>query len=108
MIQKFDVVLLEKPDLNGLTLTDVTSLYGMLNAKEAYPLEIGNTSWESTAIGYITPDAAKTLDYDYGQESDFGKFIENILGDMNLEAKDGTYHYGNISVWLGRNFLTEE
>ena len=108
MYQKFDVVLLEKPDLDGLTLTDTVSLYGMLNAEEAYPLEIGNTSAESTAIGYITPDAAETLEYDYGQASDFGKFIDNILGDMNLETEDGAYHYRNISVWLGRNFPTEE
>ena len=101
---KLDAALLEKPDVKGLTRTDTWALYEMLKGEEAYPLEIGNMdAGNSTAMGFITPEAAEKLLYKYRQNSEFGRYISEILGDMALETEDDLYEYDGIAFWLGRN-----
>ncbi len=98
----FEIVLLEKPGSRGLTRSETTDLHDMLSMNEAFPIEIGDINGNSTAMGFITPDAAEKLQYEYGQESDLGQFVASILDDMGKESEDGTYVFKDLRIWLNR------
>lgn len=100
MIIEFDIALLEKPGTEGLTRTNAMDLFDMLKQTEGYPIEIMNPEGESSAMGFITPRAAESLDYDYTEVS---KEIGNILADMNLENDTGVYRIKNLDVYLSRD-----
>ena len=74
----------------------------MLSGLEAYPLEIGDVNGNSTAMGFITPEAAEKLDYEYDQKSELGLFISSILDDMDKESEDGTYVFKDLRIWMSR------
>ena len=79
---KFDIVLLEKPDTDGLNKNEVLIMLDLLNKTEFYPIEFSTTSVNSTAMGFITTDAGNELDYDfYGLKS----FVTKIISDMDNE-----------------------
>ena len=99
MTTKYDVVLIEKPEIEGLTKTNVMDLYNLLDSEDAYPIEIMANEHESSAMGFISTDAAEYLDYDYDNLMDY---IAGILDDMNKENADCTYTFDNIRIWLSR------
>ena len=88
----FDVALIEKEVNSGLTKEDISKLLDMLGEKEVYPIEIYNPSGESSAMGFITSEAAEKTDFDY-ERSGYGisHKIGEILSDMNKESDDGIY-----------------
>ena len=98
----FEIVLLEKPGSRGLTRSETTALHDMLSMNEAFPIEIGDINGNSTAMGFITPDAAEKLQYEYDQDSDLGQFVASILDDMDKESEDGTYVFKDLRIWLNR------
>ena len=97
--QTFEITLIEKPNVDGLTKAEVMEMYDQMNGDEAYPLEI--IGCETSAMGFITPEAAEILDYDY-QESGLNDFVTVILDDMNNESEDGTYEFRGIRIHLSR------
>ena len=97
----YDVVLCEKPFDEGLTLEEIQTMYPMLNNKEAYPIEIEAREHGSSAMGFITPEAADTLDYSY---TELMEYIASILDDMNKENSDCCYTFNNLAIYLSRNF----
>lgn len=97
--QTFGITLVEKPNIDGLTKAEVMEMYDQMNGDEAYPLEISGC--ETSAMGFITPEAAEILDYDY-QESGLNDFVAVILDDMNNESEDGTYEFRGIRIHLSR------
>ena len=103
---KYDVVLIEKENCRGLTKTEATNLYDILSKAEGlpetegYPVEIMGCEVESSAMGFITPQAAEKLLYEYGQDSGFGEFITVLLDDVDVET--GAYEYNGLNIWLGR------
>lgn len=97
--QTFEITLIEKPNVDGLTKAEVMEMYDQMNGDEAYPLEINGS--ESSAMGFITPEAAEILNYDY-QESGLNDFVAVILDDMNNESEDGTYEFRGIRIHLSR------
>lgn len=97
--QTFGITLIEKPNVDGLTKAEVMEMYDQMDGDEAYPLEIGGS--ETSAMGFITPEAAEILDYDY-QESGLNDFVAVILDDMNNESEDGTYEFRGIRIHLSR------
>lgn len=99
----FDIAMIEKPGLEGLTRTEAMYLYDMLSDTEAYRIEIGDINGNSTAMGFMTPAAADILNFEYDQDSELGKFISSILDDMDKESEDGTYDFKGLKVWLNRN-----
>lgn len=99
----FDVVLIEKPGTEGLTKSNVVDLFDMLKETEAYPIEIGDVNGNSSAMGFITPQAAEKLQYEYDQDSELGQFISSILNDMNKEADNGVYKFKDLNIWLNRD-----
>lgn len=95
----FGITLVEKPNVDGLTKAEVMEMYDQMNGDEAYPLEISGC--ETSAMGFITPEAAEILNYDY-QESGLNDFVAVILDDMNNESEDGTYEFRGIRIHLSR------
>lgn len=102
MEKYYDIVLLEKPGNAGLIKTDVIDLMDMLNSLEGFPLEIGDINGNSSAMGFITPQAAEKLSYVYDQESELGQYIASILDDMNKESEDCTYTFNGLRIWMSR------
>lgn len=96
-----DVILVEKPLLEGLTICDITEMYRMLNSVVGYPIELSSKSYESTAMGFITPDAAERLDFDY-EKSGLQDFVGSILEDMNLESPSHLYNFRGLTILLTR------
>ena len=96
----FDIVLLEKPGSEGLTRTEVMDLYDILSDTKAFPVEIGDVNGNSSAMGFITPEAAEKLQYEYGQDSELGRYISAILDDKNLETENGIYLFNGLDIWL--------
>lgn len=100
-MMKYGIVLMEKEFTNGLTKNDVIDLFDMLNDIEAYPIELEARKHECSAMGFITIEAAESLDYDY-EESGLHDFIANILDDMENESDDCEYEFKGIKIWLSR------
>lgn len=98
--RKFGIALKEKPGMDGLTKQDVAELYDMLDGEEAFPLELEPDFVESSAMGFITPEAAEALEYEY--QTGLREFVVNILDDMENESEDGTYEYKGIRIHLSR------
>ena len=101
---KFDVVLIEKPFFDGLSFADVLRLFSLLSIDEngeIYPIEI-QSDCQSSAMGFITSEAADKIDYEYEPDTYFADFIINILNDMDKEYEDCMYEYRGLKIWLGR------
>ena len=99
-LRKFGIVLKKKSFPWGLTKQDVAELYDMLDGEDAFPLELEPDFVESSAMGFITPEAAKALEYEY--QTGLREFVVNILDDMENESEDGTYEYKGIRIHLSR------
>lgn len=100
----FDLVLIEKDFVNGLTFSDIHFLLNKFGSKEnvqLYPFELQATCQECVAMGFITPEAADTLDYDYNA-SGLSDYIDSILNDMQKESQNHVYSFQNLKIWLGR------
>ncbi len=88
----FDIVLCEREIDCGLTKTELDFLMEAVeHDAEMIPFEIPD--YISTAMGFITRDAAERIGYDYGQTSRLAFYIQIILDDMNLESETQTYHW---------------
>ena len=98
----FEIALIEKPGIEGLTRSEVMDLMDMLSRPEGLPIDICDTNGNSSAMGFITPQAAEELEWEYDQNSDLGSFISDILDDMDKESEDGTYVYNDLRIWLNR------
>lgn len=95
----YDVVLIEKPDIEGLTKKEIIGMLSYLKGDYAYPLEIEATMVESIAMGFITPSAANELNYIYDELS---IFVANILNDMNNETSNGVYDFKDLKIKISR------
>ena len=95
----FDIVLIKKEGTDGLTRNEIIDLFDMSSNLEVYPIEI--EGWNSVTMGFITPESAELLDYDY-KESGLNDFIADILDDINNETEDCCYEFKGIKIWLSR------
>ena len=97
----YEVVLKEKPLDEGLTRSEVMDLFDILSGVNGIPMEIqGNNS---TAMGFIIPEEAERMDYDF---SELENVVRSILNDMENENESCTYQcpnkYGTTTIWLSR------
>ena len=104
---KYDVFLIEKPGINGLTKAEVMDIFDSLNGDEAYPLEVFNPNGESSAMGFITKAGADKINHSYYGNDEFEdkglyQFIAKILGDMDLENPLGTYSFEGLKIFMSR------
>ncbi len=80
---------------------DVIDLFDLLDENGGYPIEILAKEHESSAMGFITVDAANELEFDY-EKSGLNDFIAGILDDMEKESNDCRYEFKGIKIWLSR------
>lgn len=95
----YDIVLIEKPGCDGITLAEIKQIFPMLKDAEAFPIELEAKEHECSAMGFITPNAAEQLEYEYDA---LRTFVTNILDDMTNETPDNTYSYQNLTIYLTR------
>ena len=112
---KYGVALVEKPGEEGMSFNEMEKLFDMIAigdgegaerdafsaraSVEVYPIELEAKMHESSAMGFISVDAAEKLDYDYGALRDY---IAGILDDMEKENPDGYYCFEGIDIFLTR------
>lgn len=101
---KYGVALIEKYELEGLSKEDLDVLYGLTSGNDStqvYPIEFEAREHECSAMGFITPETAEMLDYDY-EGSGLHDYVALILDDMNNERKDRHYSFKGIDIYLSR------
>jgi hypothetical protein len=104
--KKYGIVLIEKPNADGLSIGEVVKLLAILASDEVYPVDIDAASSNSSvAMGFVNPIYARKLGYDY-EKSGLIDFISDILNDMDKENETHEYEYeynGNvIPIYLTR------
>ena len=97
----FGLVLREKECNDGLDRNDVIDLFDLLDEDGGYPIEISAKEHESSAMGFITANAANKLEFDY-EKSGLNDFIAGILDDVGKESEDCQYEFKGIKIWLSR------
>ena len=97
----YGLVLKEKYGTDGMTKTEITDLLDMLDGTEAYPIELSAYAQESSAMGFITPEAAELIEYDY-EYSGLHNCIARILDDMCRESDNCEYEFKGIKIWMSR------
>lgn len=97
----YGLVLKEKYGTDGMTKTEIIDLLDMLDGTEAYPIELSANAQESSGMGFITPEAAELIEYDY-EYSGLHGYIALILDDMCRESEDCEYEFKGIKIWLSR------
>lgn len=98
---KYDVVLIEKPFFEGISFLEIKSLFNLLLTDEVYPIEI-LSDCQSSAMGFITSEAADKIDYAYEMNTYFGCFVRDILNYIDKESEDHIYEYRGLKIWLER------
>lgn len=84
----YDVVLRQCIGDKGLDKTVIKGMMAMLNSYEFYPVEFYADHAESSAIGFITREAAKALDFDYDE---LKAVIGDVLDDLATVNPGGQY-----------------
>lgn len=101
----YDVVLIEKEGVSGLSQDDITKLQNLIEIDSlshgVFPIELEAREHESSAMGFIKTSAAKTLNYDY-EASGLHDFVASILDDMNLENENHIYRFKDLTIYLNR------
>lgn len=100
-ITMYGLVLREKYGTDGISKTDVMDMFDMLDSDEVYPIELSANAQESSAMGFITAEAAELIEYDY-EYSGLHGYIALILDDMCRECDDCEYEFKGIKIWLSR------
>lgn len=92
----YDVVLMERPLDDGLTKNEIFELLEKTDGS-IIPLDIVGDY--SSAMGFITLDAADQLNYDFDAISEY---VKTIINDMENESEDCTYKFDVCTIWLTR------
>lgn len=99
----FDVVLKEKMAEDGLTRHDVNFMFDMLpQSAEVYPVEFYNRAGESSAMGFITAEAADKLEFHTDDKSPLGEYIGGILADIKKESYNNEYEFRGCKIYMTR------
>lgn len=107
--ETFDVILLEKPGNEGLDAIEIQRILKSLktktkdgNLQEYCPLEIYGQMAESSAMGFITNEAADSIGYDYTL---LKNIIQPVIDDITNMTSDCHYKLTadekTISIYFG-------
>ena len=94
---KFDVVFFERELNKGLSRIEIDNLLNICREDEVIPLEIQGEN--SVAMGFISLDMAKSMNYVY---DDLEWRVKQILDDMDQETENHTYEYDVYKMFLDR------
>lgn len=96
----FDVALIEKPEEEGMTFSEVMDLLDSMKEPEVFPIEIENPSGGSVAMGFISVYASDSLSHNYAA---LKSYLQKILSDMSQESELGIYQFRDLDVFMSRN-----
>lgn len=71
----YDIALIEKYDTDGLSKKEIAHLYDIVKSDNLYPIEYYIPDKHSSAMGFITKEAAAVLDFAYDNISILSDFI---------------------------------
>lgn len=97
---KYGIALKNKYGVDGLTLNDTIELFDMLDNEKAFPIELQAIEKETSAMGFISPEAAKVLEYDY-EHSGLHTFVANILDETIEKTEKNNYEFKGVKIYLG-------
>lgn len=92
----YDVVLRKKYGEDGLCKEETNSMFDMLKSEKGYPVEFMAKESEYSAMGFISPEAASALEFDYEELKDF---VAKIL-DGEVESDGCSYQFNGLLIWL--------
>lgn len=92
----YDVVLRKKYGEDGLIREEIDSMFDMLKSVKGYPVEFMAKETEHSAMGFISPQAASALDFNYDA---LRNFVADIL-DGNVDEDGCSYKFGGLLIWL--------
>ena len=114
---KYGLALVGKPAADGMNMTDVQRLFSLVSVgddddayrdefvagleAEVYPVEFSAHKQESSAMGFISREAADKINYDY-ESSGLHDYIASILDDVANENDDNYYSFKGIDIFLSR------
>ncbi len=98
-MEKYDIALFIKGGTDGLNKKEVVTLMDLVKGEEVYPLEISGYNGNSTAMGFISSEAAETLNYDY-DASGLKDFIANALEYPDDENSSSAYKFNNLKIFM--------
>ena len=98
---KYDVAIVEKPGVSGLTKDEILDLLEAMGSKEVYPVEFFAKEHESSAMGFVDASSMNVVDYDY-DGSGLSSFVADILDDMENETPNGEYSFNGLSIRITR------
>ncbi len=114
---KYGLALIERPSSDGLAFDEITTLFDLIAVgdsdgekrnlfsaraeTEVYPIELEAKEHECSAMGFISVEAADSLNYDY-DGSGLHDYIASILDDMANEHEDNYYSFNGIDIFLSR------
>lgn len=93
------ISLFEKQGDSGLSRDEISEILDDLNSYYVFPVELFSKQYESSAIGFLTPECAEYLEYDYDE---LETYIASIIDDMTLEHENGIYDFRGLSIKLRR------
>ena len=103
----YGLALIEKPGIDGMNWNEIRLLYDLVTGgltggtAQVFPVEFEAREHECAAMGFITPEAAELVGYDY-EGSGLHDFIASILDDMEKESPDKKYLFKGIDIYLSR------
>ena len=82
----------------GLSKASYMELLNMVSDDNVLPLDLEASDTEVFAIGFISTEAAETLDYDY---DGLQTYLSEIMDDISKENDNCEYSYNGLSVYMG-------
>lgn len=97
MNKKYGIVIKKKIGEKGLTKEDIIDMLAKIEGSEVYPYEVLSRQYEVSAIGFITPDSARQVDFCF-EESGLNDFIKDILENKNEIHNE--FHFEGINIFF--------
>lgn len=98
-LEAFGIVMIIKEGNDGLSRSEINEIMDKIGSYFVYPIELQAHFAEYAAMGFITREAAKIIDYDY-EQSGLHDFIASILEDINPKHDNGIYEFKGIRIWM--------
>ena len=98
---KYDLVLIEKIGIDGLSTKEITDLLLLSKSDKVYPVEFEALTIESSAMGFITSDGAKKIEYEY-EKSGLHDFIASVLDGTIKNSENGEYSFNELKIFIRR------
>lgn len=106
----YDIMLIEKPDGNGLSGTEMSELIHSIcfidgiDVYDVLPIKIHARTTDTAVIGFIKNSSAGMLDYDY-MGSGLTEFVSLLIDEVGVDkgsplTTEGDYDFRNLKIHI--------